>query len=269
MSIYHKENPQHFDECMQSIWNKQSLRPSQIVLVKDGLLTDELEQIIVIWQKKINSTLKVVPLSKNVGLAMALNEGMKYCDNDWVFRMDADDICASNRFQKQVDFIKQNPEVVLLGGQIQEFNHTIGDLSVIKYVPTDYQKICQLLVWRNPFNHMTVGFKKSVILQLGAYHHHLFMEDYHLWLRVIASGKKVSNLPDELVYARVGNGMHTRRRGLRYLLSEWQLYRLKTSLKLQNPVVGLVFFVLRALPRLLPAILLTKVYQLLRHSPPK
>lgn len=46
------------------------------------------------------------------------------------------------------------------------------------------------------------------------------MEDYNLWLRVIGNNYKVANLPDVLLYARVGNGMHARRKGFQYIKSE-------------------------------------------------
>lgn len=113
---------------------------------------------------------------------------------------------------------------------------------------------------RCPFNHMTVAYKKSVIMMLGGYQHHLFMEDYNLWLRVIAAGYNVANLSEVILYARVGNGMHARRKGLEYIKSEKQLLKLKKELKLQNPLHANMLFLVRSAFRLMPSLLLGKIY---------
>ncbi|SSR33380.1 glycosyltransferase [Acinetobacter baumannii] len=179
---------------------------------------------------------------------------------DWVFRMDTDDICTSDRFEKQLAFIKQNPDVVLFSSQVMEFNKDITDADVIKSVPLTHDEIKKFAQKRCPFNHMTVVYKRDVILSLGGYQHHLFMEDYNLWLRVIGNNYKVANLPDVLLYARVGNGMHARRKGFQYIKSEKQLLDLKKQLKLQNPVYANMLFLIRSAFRLLPANMLGKIY---------
>ena len=113
---------------------------------------------------------------------------------------------------------------------------------------------------RCPFNHMTVAYKKSIIMELGGYQHHLFMEDYNLWLRVIGQGYEVANLPDVILYARVGNGMHARRKGIEYIKSEKQLLNLKKELKLQNPIHANMLFLIRSAFRLMPSSLLGTIY---------
>lgn len=267
MSIYYKENPTFLNQCFTSIWTEQILKPTEIVLVKDGALTDKLEQVISAWQEKLGSALKIVALEQNVGLGKALNAGLAQCSYDWVLRMDTDDIATPDRFQKQIDFIKKNPDVVLFSGQILEFNQDISDANVLKSVPIDYQDIKRFAQKRCPFNHMTVAYKKDVILGLDGYQHHLFMEDYNLWLRVIGDGYKVANLPDVLLYARVGNGMHARRRGWQYIQSEKQLLDLKLKLKIQPLAPAVLLFLVRSAFRLLPSSLLGGVYNtVLRKS---
>ncbi|MBP4409387.1 glycosyltransferase, partial [Acinetobacter baumannii] len=187
LSLYHKEKPEYLEKCFESIWDKQILKPSEIVLVLDGPIGEELISYVQKWQAKINNVLKIVPLSQNVGLGKALNEGLKQCSYDWVFRMDTDDICTPDRFEKQVAFIRQNPDVVLFSGQVMEFDKDITDANVLKAVPITYEEIKEFAQKRCPFNHMTVAYKRDVILGLGGYQHHLFMEDYNLWLRVIGN----------------------------------------------------------------------------------
>lgn len=260
MSLYSRESPIFLDQCFESIWDNQSVRPSQIVLVLDGPITKDLTNIIDIWKVKIQENLKIVELKENVGLGNALNQGLKHCSNNWVFRMDTDDICTPDRFEKQIYYIEKNPNIVLFGGQVLEFNKSIGDTTVLKAVPILYSEIKKFSQKRCPFNHMTVAYKKSIILELGGYQHHLFMEDYNLWLRVIGAGYKVANLADVVLYARVGNGMHARRKGLEYIKSEKKLLNLKKDLKLQNPLYANMLFLIRSMFRLMPSALLGKIY---------
>ena len=260
LSLYLKEQPTFLNKCFQSIWENQTIQPDEIILILDGPIGDRLNICIQYWQKVIGRTLKIIPLLENVGLGNALNEGLKHCSNEWVFRMDTDDICTSDRFEKQVAYIENNPSVVLFGGQVLEFDKTVTDAKILKAVPTAYEQIKQFAQNRCPFNHMTVAYKKDIILSLGGYQHHLFMEDYNLWLRVIGNGYKVANLADVIVYARVGNGMHARRKGLEYIKSEKQLFDLKKQLKLQNPIYANILFIIRSGFRLMPSSLLGKIY---------
>lgn len=141
LSLYFKEKPEYLEKCFASIWDNQSLEPSEIVLVLDGSIGDELDACVQKWKLKIGDCLKVVALPQNVGLGKALNEGLKQCSYDWVFRMDTDDICTPDRFEKQVAFIKQNPDVVLFSGQVMEFDKDITDANVLKAVPITYEEI--------------------------------------------------------------------------------------------------------------------------------
>lgn len=262
ISLYHKENPLFLDQCFKSIWNNQTIQPSEIILVLDGPIGEELSQCVEKWKKVIGTSLKIIPLSQNVGLGKALNEGLKHCSNDWVFRMDTDDICTPDRFEKQVAFIQQNPDVVLFSGQVMEFDQEISDANVLKAVPVGFEEIKKFAQKRCPLNHMTAVYRKSIIEKLGGYQHHLYMEDYNLWLRVIGAGYKVGNHPDVLLYARVGNGMHARRKGYQYIKSEKQLRDLKKQLKLQSPIHANMLFLARSLFRLLPASILGKIYNM-------
>lgn len=260
LSLYHKEKPEYLYQCFESIWLQQLLKPTEVVLVLDGPVGGELTACIQKWQSKMGNVLKIIALPQNVGLGKALNEGLKHCTYDWVFRMDTDDICKLDRFEKQIKFIKKYPKVALFGGQILEFNDQPSDANILKSVPVNHSDIVDTAQKRCPFNHMTVAYKKSVIQAVGGYQHHHFMEDYNLWLRVIAAGHQVANLPDVLLYARVGNGMHSRRKGFEYIKSEKQLLDLKKQLKLQKPIHANMLFLIRSAFRLVPSSVLGKIY---------
>lgn len=263
MSLYYKEEPAYLEACLHSL-QTQTLQASEIVVVFDGVISESLEQVVQNFAGKL--PLVVVRLPQNVGLGRALNEGLKHCSNEWVLRMDTDDICLPERFEKQVEFIRQNPDVVLLSAQIEEFDECMSNSLGIRRVPIDCEEIYSSALLRNPFNHVSVAYKKSVIEQVGGYQHHLYMEDYNLWLRVIAQQYKVHNLPEILVKVRSGSAMYARRKGLDYIKSELQLAQLKSQLKLQSVGAASIYFIMRALPRLLPKSLLGKVYKKLRKG---
>ena len=259
MSLYIKENPQYLKECFESLKN-QTLPATEIVVLFDGAVTTELEAIVTEYEAIL--PIKVVKFPQNRGLGKTLNDGLNYCSHEWVFRMDTDDICVPERFEKQVKFIQQHPDVIMLGGQIAEFGENINDIVAYRNVPTSQEEIVRFTRLRCPFNHMTVVYKKSKVLECGGYQG--LQEDYTLWIKMVATGLNIANLSDILVYARVGNGMVGRRRGWKQFQYEWELYRLKNQVKIQSPISGIAIFFMRAIPRILPLSLLQKVYKLLR-----
>jgi len=87
VSLYIQTDPEYLNEALSSIWNSQSLKPSQIVLVKDGPLTPQLNLIIGDWARLLSERFVIVELSKNLGLASALNQGLKYCEFELVARI--------------------------------------------------------------------------------------------------------------------------------------------------------------------------------------
>lgn len=259
-SIYHKEHPLHFNSCMESIWDKQTLKPTEIVLIEDGSLTPELDQIIAKWQAKLGKVLRVKKLEQNVGTGKAKNIGLQECTYDIVCIVDTDDIYVPERFEKQIKFLEKNPDISIVGGQILEFVEDTQNPTGMRNVPLSNEELRNYAKKQSPFNNMTIAYRKSHILEVGGYQHHLWMEDYNLFLRVIAKGYKIQNLADVLVYARIDNGMHGRRKGLEYIKSEKQLLNLKKQLKLQNPIHANMLFLIRSALRLVPSSLLGKFY---------
>lgn len=220
MSVYSKENPKFLQEAIESITISQTLQPSEIILIEDGPLPQELTATI---QRLVEQypIIRVYSLPENIGLGKALNYGLTKCQYDWVARMDSDDIAAQDRFEKQVAYIKEHPEVVVLGSHITEFNQEPSDAQQMRKVPLSHDEIQKMATSRNPMNHMTVFLRKDCITELGSYHHVPYVEDYELWLRVLAAGYQMANIDDYLVYARIGNGMAYRRSN-RIYISSWR-----------------------------------------------
>ena len=78
MSLYIKERPEYLKESLDSVLN-QTVRPNQIVVVKDGPLTEELEAVLELFVSEENGIYTVVPLEQNQGLGLALREGIQHC----------------------------------------------------------------------------------------------------------------------------------------------------------------------------------------------
>lgn len=263
LSLYHKEKPDFLEESLISII-ENTKHPTEIIIIKDGPLTSELNNVIKKWISNYPYIIKSVSLSTNQGLGNALNEGLKHCSNEWIFRMDTDDICLPDRFEKQISYIQGNPHISLVGGNTEEFSEDMMISNGQRNVASEHNDIVKLSKKRNPFNHMTVAFKKSAVLAVGGYQHHLYMEDYNLWLRMIAAGYKTHNLQDILVNVRAGSSMVSRRRGLTYIKSEFQLAKLKIKSKIDSPLSATIIFFMRSIPRILPTSLLNVIYKKLR-----
>ena len=230
MSIYHKENPRYFRSCMESIFNQTEV-PDELVLVKDGPLTPELDSVISEYRDKY-SILTVVELPKNVGLGQALQEGLKYCKYDLVARMDSDDICVPDRFELQLNFMNNNPDICVSGGQILEFENDIHNIIGKREVPLLPEDCRKYYRNRDPLNHMTVIFRKKNILDVGGYLPWHLDEDSFLWGRLLVKGYKIANLPNVLVYVRGGKEMYGRRGGWKYFKSDTKLLKWKLNHKL-------------------------------------
>jgi len=266
MAVYEKENPRYLNEALCSIWDKQTLKPGQIVLVKDGPLTAELDDCITKWREKLSDLLSIVELLENVGLGAALNRGLQQCQYELVARMDSDDVSLPNRFERQIDFFRLNPDVVLLSGYISEFKSDPDDIYNIRKVPIDTHVIIKYLKWRNAFNHMTVIFKKSVVLSVGGYNDKLtYFEDYDLWIRLVQAQYKGSNIPEVLVNVRIGNDMIGRRHGLAYAKKELSFFSLQKERGFISRSEYCLLILLRIPLRLIPKNMLICLYQFLRY----
>lgn len=262
MSVYAKEHPEYLSTCFDSLCC-QTLLADEIVLVVDGPIGAQLQAVIDEYRERL--PLEILPLSENVGLGRALNYGLQHCCHEWVFRMDTDDICVPERFAIQMNWIQAHSDTALVGGQVTEFTHTPRLDDKVKRVPVAHDEILAYAARRNPFNHMAVAYKKSVVLAVGGYQHHLGMEDYNLWLRILAAGYLTYNLPEILVQVRAGKEMHLRRRGLGYIGSEWQLAQLKHRLGFQAAWQAVCYFILRSSCRLLPVAAVGWLYRFLRR----
>ena len=227
MSLYKKEHPDYLRLSLDSMIN-QTVKPDEIVLVEDGPLTDELYAVV----EEYKSYLKIVVNETNLGLGLALNEGLKACSNELVARMDTDDISETNRCEKQLLYFDNHPNTTILGGQIEEFITDPKDVVGKRIVPETDGELKNFMKKRCPFNHMTVMFKKTDIIVAGNYQDWFWNEDYYLWIRLALEGFVFANLPETLVHTRVGVDMYQRRGGNKYFKSEIGIQKLMLEKKM-------------------------------------
>jgi len=200
MSLYHKENPNYLRMSLESTFT-QTVKPNQVVLVIDGPIGKELQAVVDSFS--INyPTLDVYPQEKNRGLSTALNLGLEKCKYEIVFRMDTDDICYSNRFERVLIEYEKQPDLELVGSfatMIDENGTEIKGMSAPVTQEDIYKK-----VWTCPFIHPTVSFKKSALLSVGSYNPNSGprQDDYELWFRCVENRLKCKNIEEPLLYYR-------------------------------------------------------------------
>jgi len=260
MSLYDNESESNLKKALESIFT-QTLLPSEIVMVFDGPIRQQLLDIVVFYQSKL-ANFRIVRLVQNSGLGIALSFGLNYCNYDYVARMDTDDICYSERFEKQMTALMKNSMLSVLGTSIQEFNINSGDLKRYRQMPLDYVKIKKTAKYRNPLNHPTVIFKKADVVAVGSYQDMPLFEDYFLWIRLLNEGFVISNLDEPLLHFRVGNDMIGRRHGLNYLKKEFFFLKSIRNLGFINSSQFIISIILKLPVRLAPKKILELIYKI-------
>jgi len=227
MSVYHKDNPQWLKQAIDSVLNN-TIKPNQIVLVVDGQISNELEQVLTEYKDNLD----ILRLEKNSGLGIALQQGLLKCKYPLVARMDSDDISLPNRFELQLKEFENNPNLAIVGGYIQEFDSQTNEKTSIRKVPLFDNQIKQYIKTRSPFNHPTVMFKKEDILKVGNYQTFYQMEDYYLWARLVKANYQMKNIPEILLNFRTDKNMFARRGSYKYFKSNKEVSKQMLKMKI-------------------------------------
>lgn len=263
MSIYSKEDPTFLKECLESLV-KQTLKADEVILVEDGRISPELLNVINHYRQELN--INSISLEKNSGLATALNAGLKNCSFELVARMDTDDVALPNRFEKQIKFITNNPNIDVIGTFAQEIDENNKHGSLRKTV-TSHKDIYDNL-FTNPFIHPSVVFKKSKILSLNGFDEKLERrQDYDLWFRCAKANMKFANIPEVLLLYRFTRNTH-KKQTLRLAIEQGKIgYKGVKSLKQEYwKALACYIPVLRAI---LPIRVQHILYQILKKVDPK
>lgn len=250
LSVYFKERPDWLRQSLESIF-AQTILPREIILVEDGPLPPELEAVVVEFEQRY-SMLKVIRIPENQGLGCALNEGLKYCSCEWVARMDSDDIAKPERFERQIGFMTEHPDISVCSSWVDEFIDNPGNTVSQRRLPETAAELCRFGRRRNPINHPAVMFRKSSVLAVGGYEHFPLFEDYWLWARMIVAGCKMYNIQQSLLWFRISSDVYRRRGGWRYAMTEvrfqYRLWRLGYIGILQLMANSFTRFCIRVMP---------------------
>lgn len=215
MSLYIKEKAEYLDDALASVL-KQTVKPDEIVIVYDGPITTELRNVVENYISKNPGLIKVIENPENKGLGLALADGVPQCKYELIARMDTDDICREDRFEKQLQEFAKDPTIDICGSHILEFEGNKDIIVAQRRVPLVDKDIREYQKRRDGFNHVSVMFKKKSVLAAGNYQSCLLMEDTLLWANMFMNGAKGMNIDDFLVYVRIGKDMYERRGGLDY-----------------------------------------------------
>jgi glycosyltransferase involved in cell wall biosynthesis len=219
LPVYRADRPDHFRRAFDSATCGQTRPPAEVVLVQDGPVSEALSEAIRAAIADAQVPVVHLELPRNVRLARALEAGLERCSHEIVARADADDISTPDRFATQIPRIEDGLDIV--GSAMQEFVSDEADLGPIRARPQSHEGIRRYASFHNPFNHPTVVYRRSVVRHAGGYQDLPYMEDYWLFVRMLAGGARTANVPEALVRYRTGDGLFARRGGWGPLRSDW------------------------------------------------
>ncbi len=251
MSVYKNDNTEHFLLAINSVIN-QTVKPNEIIVVVDGPVPLETDEILKELENT-HDTVHVHRLEKNMGHGYARNIGLHKSSYDYVALMDSDDICFENRFELQLNFFKDNKDVSILGGSIEEFSNETDEYMSKRELPTSDKELKKYMKYRCPFNQMSVMFKKQDVLDAGGYKDWFCNEDYYLWIRMAEKKYKFQNLPNTLLRVRTNEDFYKRRGGLKYFKSEAKIQKLMFS----KDIISLPIFLSNVAIRFVVQVILT------------
>lgn len=183
MSVYN--GARWLNEAISSVLN-QTFTNFEFIIVNDGS-TDQSIEIVKHYQQ-LDSRIVLINKS-NTGLADSLNCGLKKARSTWIARIDADDLCETQRLKKQYALARSNPKLVLIGSNLIEINDE-GCPGQVFYYPSEHKKLQKhLLLGKNFFAHSTAFYRTQSVLGIGGYRTRFKRaQDHDLWLRLLDIG---------------------------------------------------------------------------------
>ena len=227
--IYKNNDAQQLRVSLDSLL-RQTLLPNEILVVADGPVSAELEREVERLKVKVQSSKLPIEVNyqkfeQNEGLGEAMRKAVLVANGDYIARMDADDICLPNRFEKQMKYFKNDADLSVVGGQIAEFDGDVKNIIGKRMVPLEHKEIVKYMKSRNGMNHVTTILKKKDLIDSGSYQPLEWFEDYCLWVRMIQHGCKFKNISDDVVLVRAGKAQADRRGGWAYFKNEVFLFK--------------------------------------------
>ena len=203
MPVYNT-NVAWLSEAIDSVL-KQTYSNFDFLIIDDGSSHQNVWPCLESFAKK-DSRIKLVKNEQNLGLVATLNKGLNLIESTWVARMDSDDICAPDRFEKQMDFLKANPQVAVVGTNGRYIE--TGKIYSRKRIPASHSEIAAALPFSCCFIHPSMIINREKILEIGGYPDVERAEDNALWLKVLfETNHHLANLTESLIHIRKGENV--------------------------------------------------------------
>ena len=178
MSVYNNDNT--LKKSIESILN-QKFKNFEFLIIDDGSIDNSWE-ILNKFSKK-NKSIKLFKNYKRKGLAFSLNKIISKSKGNYLARMDADDFSKKNRLKIQIEFLKKNEEIDLVGSMAKTFE------GKILKVPKDDNLIKKTIIKKNPFIHPSIMGKRNFFIKNKYDPNYIKCQDYELWLRTYRNHK--------------------------------------------------------------------------------
>ncbi|MEJ5266113.1 MAG: glycosyltransferase [Bacteroidales bacterium] len=226
LPLYLKDNPQYLYFAINSIIGEYC----HVVVLCDGPITKQHEHVL----EQLSGEISILKFPNNRGLAAVLNDGIRYAFEqgyEFIARMDADDISLPDRFEKQINFLRQHPDVDVVGGAIEEIDengHPRG--KIIRY-PLTHEECYRFFAKRDPLAHPAVLFRRRFFEKAGLYNEaYRKNQDTQLWYAGFKNGCIFANIPDVVLQFRITEDLFKSRRSgwnraKKMLADRWKINR--------------------------------------------
>ena len=197
------------DESLESLVGQTETR-WECIICDDGS-TDGTADVVRKWQRNFPDKFKFLQNEKNCGLSAALNRCLAAAGGEFAARMDGDDRCAPDRFEKQLKFFRNHPEMSIVSTDMQCFDeYGFWGTRAYPSLPGPKQ-----LVHGTPFCHPACMVRRDALVKAGGYsesEQFLRVEDYELWVRMYGLGYRGDNIHEPLYYYRDDRNAAERRK---------------------------------------------------------
>lgn len=264
LNCYSKNTSSEFERCIDSI-KAQTRLPENLIIVADGELSSALWSSIEKVIEEISQFEVILSCTGPIciGLGPARNLGFACVSSPLFAVMDCDDEACIDRFNRQVSVFASNETVDVVGGFIKE----VGlKKSYVRRVPTNDSDIMSFIKFRSPMNHVTCMFRSSSFELVDGYRDMRYVEDYDLFVRMIACGLRLFNINQVLVNVHIGIGGYERRRSLEKLGSEIRLGRTLYSFGLVNVFEFITFVLIKTIIVIAPLSIIKLIYEKILRS---
>ncbi len=195
LPVYNGEK--HLAPAIESILS-QTYENFEIIIIDDGSIDRSREIILGFSDPRIRYVKQ-----DHRGLVAALNRGIELATGRFIARMDADDISLSSRIEEQVAFLREHPEIAVVSCFVERFydNKILPPWEADRKAVSS-QELRKTLPWENCYAHPAAMFRVEILKEYR-YDETQTLEDWDLWLRLIADGHRLGKIPKVLYRYRI------------------------------------------------------------------